>query len=227
MLPSRIFLIRTSDLDQIQPVRTREKAARTHISGTELNIHLQMYSFHKIMNSFTIRIGGDICILYCRKIKCHHIGRELPGVTASQPQRSNSRQQKLHMRTVIVLSANDRMCEENSHGRTTKLELMSPLSSVRSRLGYTAPERRLVSRTESPIVADNFVCTGVGVDCCTRTYADTDMTTIGDDVPAPGRCDADPMRIFSQVGRLRVYPLVSTDWNPYVQVYERDIITRI
>jgi len=205
----------------------REGGENTHF-GNQTECSFANVLFHKIMNSFTIRIGGDICILYCRKVKCHHIGRELPGITASQPQRSNAREQQLHMRTVIVLSANNRMYEENSHGRTNKLELISTLYSVRSRLGYTAPERRLDSRTESQIVAENLVCTGVGADCGTRTYANTDMTTKGNDVPAPGGCDADLVRIFSQVGRHRVCPFVSTDWNPYVQVSEseRDITTR-
>ena len=78
-------------------------------------------------------------------------------------------------------------------------------------LGHIAPERRLLTRTESPVVFDDFV--SGGADGSAGSCHDAHVTTKRCNVPGfGGPCDKHPVGVTSEVGRLRVLPLSSTNW---------------
>ena len=91
-------------------------------------------------------------------------------------------------------------------------------------LGHIAPERRLLTRTESPVVFDDVG--GGGADGSAGSCHDAHVTAKRCNVPASGGpCDKHPVGITSEVGRLRVLPLSSTNWTllPYMSGNSRAI----
>jgi hypothetical protein len=93
-------------------------------SMASLHVHLQALTCDTTF--LQSEMAETLATLFCRKVKFHHIRRELTSITASHKKTNELWQQPVHMQTVIVLPDINRMYGENSHGRTTKRERTRP-----------------------------------------------------------------------------------------------------